>query len=79
MKQWGGSSGLPFFAFLDSSGSMIVNSIEPPGDGRNGGDIGHPTEPHEIDWFMAMLRKAVPKMKPQELDVIERYLRAQKK
>jgi hypothetical protein len=80
MTLWGGeNAGLPFYAFLDSNGSMIVNSIEPSGDGRKGGNIGHPDEPHEVDWFLTMLGKAAPRMTVEEKAPIERYLRTQKK
>jgi len=79
MKSWGGSGGLPFFAFLDSTGSMVVNSNEPAADGRPGGNIGHPDAPHEVDWFLTMVRKAVPRITPPELALIEKYLRSQKK
>ena len=74
MKSVGGSSSLPHFAFLDSDGTMIVNSNEP---GK--GDIGHPYEPHEVDWFMTMLARGAPRMTPEEKGVIETYLRGQKK
>ncbi|HTP32553.1 MAG TPA: hypothetical protein VMJ75_10295 [Candidatus Acidoferrales bacterium] len=79
LKRLGGDSGVPFFAFLASDGSLIVNSIAPPRNGKKGGNIGHPYEPHEVDWFMVMLGKAAPAMTPDERVVIEKYLRAQKK
>jgi len=79
VKRVGGDNGLPFFAFLASDGSLIVNSIVPPQNGKKGGNIGHPYEPHEVDWFMVMLSKAAPAMSPDEKAVIEKYLRAQKK
>jgi len=78
-KRLGASGGLPFFAFLDSSGNIVVTSFEPARDGRKGGNIGHPSEPHEVDWFMEMLQKAAPKMTADERGVLEKYLRAQKK
>jgi len=77
MKRWNGS-GLPFFVFLDSSGTVLVSSNEPAADGRKGGNIGYPSEPHEVDWFLAMLRKAIPQMSTDELSTIEKYLRPKK-
>jgi len=75
----GKDAGLPFFAFLDDKGETIVNSIR-PGDGmpaqRN---IGHPVQPYEVDWFMAMVKKAAPAMTPDEAKVLKSWLRAQKK
>lgn len=78
LKQLGGSSSLPYFAFLDAQGAPIVDSLRPGKDGR-GENIGHPYEPVEVDWFMSMLEKAVPRMTPDERATIEKYLRAQKK
>jgi thiol-disulfide isomerase/thioredoxin len=71
-------SGLPFFAFVDSGGGLIVNSMRP---GENGKfeNIGHPVQPEEVDWFMIMLAKAVPAMTPDEAATLEKYLRNQKK
>lgn len=79
MKRLGPSDGLPFFAFLDSTGALIVSAIMPPRDGHKGGNIGHPTEPYEIDWFLIMLDKAAPRMTAAERGTIEKALRAQKR
>jgi hypothetical protein len=79
LAQLGGSPLIPFFAFLDSQGKLIVNSIRPADpDGKHGGGIGHPFEPWEIDWFLTMLREAAPRMIADELGTIEKPLRAQK-
>lgn len=77
-KVGGKDSGLPFFAFLDEKGGMIVNSLR-PGAGKSGGNIGHPFEPEEIDWFMVMVKKAAPDLSRDEADVLERWLRNQKR
>jgi hypothetical protein len=74
----GSKEGVPFFAFLDRSGEMIGNSIAPAAEGRKAGNIGHPYEPHEVDWFMVLLSKAAPGMTAPERDAIEKTLRAQK-
>jgi hypothetical protein len=76
----GGGGGLPFLAFFDSHGAMIVNSVAPArieqGKGGDpGGNIGYPSAPSEVDWFLVMLGKAAPRMTPQETGVIENYLR----
>lgn len=70
----GKSAGLPYFAFLDARGALIVNSTLPPGGKRAGSNIGHPVQPDEIDWFMAMLRKAVPALKEDEARVLRDWL-----
>jgi ketosteroid isomerase-like protein len=79
-KNRGGSDGgVPFFAFVDRQGGLIVNSMRPKDpDGKHGGNIGHPVEPHEIDYFMAMLAKAAPRMTAEERGTIEKKLRTQK-
>ena len=73
-KRLGGPGGLPFFAFLDEHGAMIVNAIRVK-DGKPAGNIGYPSEPFEIDWFMAMLAKAVPQMTAAESATLEKWLR----
>jgi hypothetical protein len=70
----GKNSGLPFFAFLDGAGATIVNSMRPE-TGKSGSNIGYPGEPGEIDWFLVMLAKAVPQMRPEETAAIEQWLR----
>ncbi len=74
----GASSSIPFFAFLDSKGKLIVNSNRPNSDGKPSGSIGHPFESWEIDWFLTMLRDAAPRMSAEELATIEKPLRLQK-
>ena len=81
-KLGGADIGVPFLAFLNSGGEMIVNSMRPPDPAKakdKGGNIGHPYEPEEVDWFLVMVRKAAPTATPDELLVLEKWLRAQKK
>jgi hypothetical protein len=77
MKSMGGPAGLPFFAFLDSRGQLIANTLAPGKDGKPS-NIGHPYEPNEVDWFMAMLEKGAPAMTADERTGIDRFLRGQK-
>ena len=72
-------SGLPFFAFLDEHGELIANSYRPVPGKPDGANIGHPMEPEEIDYFMGMLRKAVPALSSTDTKLIEDYLRNQKR
>ncbi len=75
MAQVGGkNSGLPYFAFLDARGALIVGSTLPPEGNRRGSNIGYPVQPEEIDWFMTMLRKAVPALKEDEAKVLKDWL-----
>ena len=79
LKRLGGDTGIPYLAFLDANGEVLATSTEPGKDGKKGGNIGHPFQPHEVDWFLVMLHKAVPAMTPEEIAPLEKYLRAQKK
>ena len=74
----GDKQGIPFFAFLDSKGKMIVNSRRTTEGNREGSNVGHPVAPEEIAWFMEMLKKGAPKMTSSERTTIETWLKAQK-
>ncbi len=65
LKSVGGPGGLPYSAFLDTDGKLIVNSQ------LHGANIGYPSEPGEIDWFLKMMKKAAPGITDQELKTIE--------
>lgn len=73
LKQLGGPSGLPYSAFLDSRGALIVNSK------LNGQNIGYPNQPEEIGWFVRMMKKAAPGMSEADLNTIETALMSSKK
>jgi thiol-disulfide isomerase/thioredoxin len=73
LKQLGGPSGLPYSAFLDAKGTLIVNSK------FNGQNIGYPADPSDIDWFIQMMKKAAPSMSPDDLKTIETALRSFKR
>jgi thiol-disulfide isomerase/thioredoxin len=72
----GKRAGVPFFAFLDSNGEMLVNSMRPAEGKDPAANIGYPNEPNEIDWFLTMLAKAVPAMPRGEASIIEQWLRS---
>jgi thiol-disulfide isomerase/thioredoxin len=76
LKRLGGPVGLPFSAFLDRDGKLIVNSNR---NGEAGQNIGYPAQPAEIDWFLAMMKKAAPQLDAADLKAIETALRTQKK
>ena len=78
-KLGGKNSGLPFFAFTDAKGDLIVNSKRPSGGNIEGSNIGHPFAPEEVEFFMTMLKKAAPKMETSERKTIEAWLQRQKK
>jgi len=70
---------LPFFAFLDEHGELIANSNRPVPGKPEVANIGHPMEPEEVDHFMNMLRRVAPPLSPAESQLIENYLRHQKR
>ena len=73
LKNLGGLAGLPYSAFLDAKGALIVNSK------LKGENIGYPGDPSDIDWFIQMMNKAAPNMSPDALKMIETALRNFKK
>ena len=73
LKELGGPAGLPYSAFLDSKGGLIVNSK------FSGQNIGYPAQGQEIDYFLVMMKKAAPKMADEDLKVIESALRSFKR
>ncbi len=73
------SDSIPFFAFLNERGELIANSLRPVPDKPGWANIAHPTKPEEVDYFMDMLRKAVPALPPADAQLIETYLRNQKR
>ena len=78
-KVGGANAGLPFFAFLDAKGALIVNSLRTVEGRPAGQNIGHPFQPQEIQWFMTMLKKAAPKISDTQARTIEDWLKNQKK
>lgn len=78
-KVGGKDAGLPFIAFLDAKGELIVNGRKPVAGKTEGANIGHPFAPEEIEWFMTMLSKAAPGMSAAERKTLENWLKAQKK
>jgi len=79
LKKLGGPGGLPYFAFLDAQGGLIVNSRRPSAPGGDGENIGYPGESVEIDWFIQMAKKAAPGMSDEDSKTIESALRSAKK
>ena len=73
LKQLGGPDGLPYSAFLNAKGALIINSK------LNGHNIGYPGDPSDIDWFIQMMKKAAPSVSKGDLKTIETALRSFKK
>jgi thiol-disulfide isomerase/thioredoxin len=75
LKLGGVLGSLPFFAFLKPNGELIINSRRPVKNKADSGNIGFPTEPDEIDWFMIMLKKGAPTLTVDDEHVIGTSLR----
>ena len=70
----GGPDALPFHAFTDARGALIVNCRRPTGGGA-GKNIGYPDQPEEVEWFLQMIQKAAPKISQKELAALETALK----
>ena len=70
----GDATGLPFFAFLDPAGHVLINSNRPVA-GKPAENIGFPSAPEEVDWFMTMLHRAAPELTADQTRLIEAKLR----
>lgn len=69
LKTLGGPAGLPYSAFLDAKGSVIITSKH---EGQN---IGFPAQPAEIDWFVEMMKKAAPQISQADVNVLRAALK----
>jgi len=71
MDHWGGgSAGLPFYVFLDSSGNKLADSNAMP-DGTN---IGFPVSEVEIERFVTLLDRTAPRLDERGRALIVDYL-----
>lgn len=76
LGDYGGvSMGVPFIVFADEQGQLIINSNRPVKGKPAGENVGYPALPVEIDWFMIMLKRAVPTLPKADADTIENWLR----
>jgi thioredoxin-related protein len=76
LKDFGGESrGIPFIVFLDEQGLAVVDSNRQFAGKTKGENIGYPSAPEEIDWFMQMLKKTLPSLTESDAHTIEDWLR----
>jgi len=66
-----GEVGLPFIAILDPKATLLANSNKPGKDQAASVGTGFPTDPEDIKWFLAMLRKSVPAVTEDETHKIQ--------
>jgi thioredoxin-related protein len=74
VKFGGATSGLPFTVVLDAKGNMIINSNRPVKGTAQTINMGYPSKPAGIPWFMLMLRKGAPSLSESELRMMEEWL-----
>jgi thiol-disulfide isomerase/thioredoxin len=74
------TQGLPFFVILDAGGNPIMDSRNPKSLDAKGHpkNIGFPSEPGEVDYFMSILRKTGRRFTDADLTKVETYLRTKK-
>jgi hypothetical protein len=65
----GATAGYPYMVMLDPTGQPIVDSQRP--DKGKKSNIGYPDTVPEIDWFMQMMQKAAPSLKPKQLNMLK--------
>jgi len=65
--------GIPWFAFLDADGNVLVTSDGPAGN------TGFPAKPEEIAHFRTMLEKAATRITKDEIDALTASLVPPKK
>ena len=61
-------SGIPWLVILNAQEEKLITSDGPKGN------IGHPYEPHEIEYFLTMLRSTAKDMSEEHLAKIEQAL-----
>ena len=65
--------GLPYTVCLSSKGQKLFDSEKSATKGSN---IGYPSEPDEVTYFMAQLKKTAPRLTAAQASDLEAYLRA---
>lgn len=69
-KYGGAKAGLPFFVMVDADGKKIADSIASPG-----GNVGFPVKDEEVAHFIAMVRKAAPKLTDAQVKTLKDELK----
>jgi thiol-disulfide isomerase/thioredoxin len=64
----GKKGGIPWFVVLDSAGKVVVTSDGPKGN------IGFPSQPHEIEYFVKMLDASRKRISEKDVDALKKSL-----
>ena len=70
-----GNTGVPFIFVIDPQGKIIATSERPVPGQKIGDNIGYPTEPEEIEWFIKMVREGAPSLSEDDARAMEDWLR----
>ncbi len=71
----GNEQGLPYWFILDKNGKLIADSRLIDSSGKQGNNIGCPSQPDEVDYFIKVMRKSSP-LKEADLQLIRaRFLK----
>ncbi len=70
----GGDAGFPFVVMLNAEGKPITTALRPVEGSDSDRNIGYPTKPEEIEWFMQMLHQAAPSLSEKEKAKVRRWL-----
>jgi len=71
----GKGAGWPYIVMLDPNGKRLADSTR-PADRGHGGNIGYPSAPYEIDWFVEMMKTAEPSLSAQDITTLRDWLTA---
>lgn len=72
-KLGGAKAGWPFILMLSPDGHPIVDSLRNP-SAPGGDNIGYPSIPVEVAWFMHMLQVGAPNLTPQDTATLHAWL-----
>ncbi len=62
--------GIPWMVIIDETGNELITSDGPKGN------CGCPVAPHEIEWFMTMIKKTARTLNDEQVATIEGELKA---
>lgn len=69
-----GEVSLPFMVVLDADGKRLIDSRRTPDRNSKDTNIGFPSEPVEVDWFLRMLKQGAPNLTDEESQQISTML-----
>jgi RNA polymerase sigma factor (sigma-70 family) len=69
-------SSVPWYAILDANGKMLASSSVPQ-DSRGGKarNIGYPSSPADVEYFVKMIERTAPRMSKEEIGELRKALR----